>query len=177
MSVFDEKIAIDKTKLTQKIAFVAEDNFTIPVFSIKYFDTKTKEIKTISTKEIQVKVKNAKKKEALVIKKETSVESSDETNSFNTDSVSNVYLVVASLIGFIFGILIMLLKPWSLFRKEKKSISTKDPKTLLIKLLPFKDDKDVQEIVDILENNIYYGDSVKLDNKRVKIVIARYGIN
>jgi len=65
VSVFDEKIEVSNTNLTQKIAFVADGNFTVPSFSIKYFDLKTKSIKTISTKEIDIKVKNAKPKQEL----------------------------------------------------------------------------------------------------------------
>jgi len=175
VSVFDEKISIDKTKLTQKLAFVGEDSFTIPTFSIKYFDLKTKEIKTISTKEIKIKVKNPKKKENLVIKRETQTQIANETGASN--NISTIYIIIALLIGFIIGILVMIFKPWELFKKERKTISLKNPKTLLIKLLPFKDNKDVGEIINILEKNIYYGDSVELDKKKVKIIIEKYGID
>ena len=177
VSVFDEKIATGKTSVTQKIAFVSDSNFTIPAFSIKYFDKKTKEIKTISTKEINIKVKNAKKKEDLVIKKQNPAHISNETRTFRSDKISNVYIAIASLIGFVLGVLLMITKPWNLIKKEKKTISLKDPKGLLIKLLEFKDDAEVKEIADILEKNIYHGGDVKLDKKIIKTIISRYGIS
>ena len=179
VSVFDEKITINKTKLTQKLAFVGEEDFVIPPFTLKYFDTKTKEIKTISTKEIIVKVKqNKKKKEELLIKREEKNIVNNKVDYSPQSIVSNYYLWLSALAGFIVGILLMLLKPWNLFKSNKKSkISIKEPKVLLIKLLPFKDDSDVQVILDILENNIYSTNKVDIDKKRLKIILEKYKIN
>ena len=69
VSVFDEKIVIKGTKLSQKMAFISDRDFTIPPFKLKYFDIKTSQIKTISTKSIDVKVKGSKEKPTLTIKR------------------------------------------------------------------------------------------------------------
>lgn len=176
VSVFDEKIVIDKTRLNQKLAFVSEEDFRVPAFTLKYFDVNTKEIKTISTEPIAVKVKNAKKKEELVIKRETpKLESSEVINSSNGTNVSYSFVVIALIIGFGLGVVLMASKPWSLFKREK-SISMKDPKVLLVKLLPFKDDAEVQELIDIIENNLYSSDKKELDKKKIKEILKKYNL-
>ena len=177
VSVFDEKIVLDKTELTQKLAFVAEGNFTVPSFSLKYYDTDTQEIRTISTKPIAIKVKNAKKKEELVIKRETpNVESTvSSSTSSTTGEVSYSFVVIALIIGFGLGIILMVTKPWIHFKREKP-ISIKEPKILLVKLLPFKDDAEVQEIIDILENNLYSSEKKELDKKKLKEILKKYEI-
>lgn len=178
VAVFDEKIVIDRERLTQKLAFIAEDNFVIPPFSIKYFDTKIKEIKTITTKEIKIGVKNTKPKEKLVIKKEQNrLALDDKIESTTKAEVSYIFLSISLVIGFIIGVLVMMIKPWNLLKNDKKTTpSLKEPKILLIKLLPFKDDKEVQDIVDMLEKNIYSSQSVEIDKRRVKAVVEKYEI-
>jgi hypothetical protein len=174
VTVFDEKLVIKGTKLTQKIAFIAERGFTIPAFSLKYFDPKTKEIKTISSKVIEIKVKNAKVKEELTIKRED--KKSVEVDTGSNAEVDKTVLIITFVFGLIFGILLMLLKPLKRFKKEKSS-SLKEPKVLLMKLLPFKDDKEVGKIVDILEKNIYSNERLEYDKKVLKEILKKYEIN
>ncbi|MCW8894808.1 MAG: BatD family protein [Sulfurimonas sp.] len=172
VSVFDEKIAIEDTLLTQKIAFVAERDFKIPAFSLKYFDTETKKIKTISSKEIDIKVKNAKVKEELTIKRETP-QAKVDVSSGEFDKLT---LVIAFIIGLTCGILIMMIKPLKRLKKEKKS-SLKEPKVLLVKLFPFKDDEEVKNIIDLLEKSIYSGQKLELDKKALKEILKKYKID
>jgi hypothetical protein len=174
VNIFDEKIVIEGNRLTQKMAFVAENDFTIKPFVLKYFDPQTKEIKTISTNEIDIKVKNAKPKEELIIKKEVKKAPKLDASE-TTSSISSVWMLVVFLVGIICGVLIMLVKPWSFFNKEK-SFSIKDHKTLLIKLLPYKDDEEVKKIVDILENNIYSDAKIELDKKELKEIVKKYNL-
>jgi hypothetical protein len=149
VSVFDEKIVLNKSILTQKMAFVSDTDFTIAPFSLKYFNPQTKEIQTISSKAIDIKVKNAKPKEELVIKREE--KKSDEAVVETTSKeLSLTWIVLGFFIGLACGIVLTLLKPWKLFKREK-TVSIKDPKILLVKLLPYKNDAQVQEIIDILE--------------------------
>ncbi|QOY51299.1 BatD family protein [Candidatus Sulfurimonas baltica] len=174
VSVFDEKISIKEKLLTQNIAFVAERDFVIPSFSIKFFNPKTKETKTIATDKISIKVNNAKLKEELNIQKEEKP-LSDDVSHVNTQN-DRFTLLVTFLAGLTCGILIMLLKPLKLLKK-KKSLSVKEPKILLMKLLPYKDDTEVKEIVDILEKNIYSGQKLELDKKALKGLLKRYEID
>lgn len=172
VSVFDEKIVLKGTKLTQKMAFVADSDFTIPVFSLRYFDPQTKEIKTISTNEIAISVKGAKPQEELTIKREEITKEVPTVSSSNGE-FSLLLMIVTFVVGLAFGILLMLTKPWKKFSKEK-AISIKDPKVLLVKLLPFKDDEEVQKIVDILEKNIYSGENIEIEKKLLKEIVKKY---
>lgn len=171
VAVFDEKILVDANRLTQKIAFVSERDFVIPSFSIKYFDTKTKEIKSISTKEISVKVKNAKPQETLNIKKESDQISSDP-KSKNRDLLEMFMLFLS---GLIIGASIMFFIKKRVSKTSYRS-SIRDPKTLLMKLLPFKDDQEVKEIIEILEKNIYSNQNIKIDKKVINKIVQRYKI-
>jgi len=169
VNIFDEKIVVNGNKLIQKIAFVAERDFVIAPFVLKYFDPTTKEIKTISTNEINIKVKNAKPKEELTIKREVIEQPVVEAST----PVSNAYVIVIFILGLVSGLLLMMFKPWKLLKKEK-SFCIKDHKTLLIKLLPYKDDEDVQKIIDILEQNLYSNAKIDLDKKLLKELVKKY---
>ncbi len=174
VNVFDEKIIINGTKLTQKIAFVGQNDFVIKPFTLRYFDPSTKEVKTISTNEISIKVKNAKPQEELTIKREE--KKVEKTVSGVSDQFSTTWIAIVFLVGLVLGILLMSLKPWSFKRKEVK-VSIKEPKILLVKLLPYTEDENVQNIINILEKNIYEDAKIEIDKKVVKEIIKRYGIS
>lgn len=174
VNVFDEKIVLNGSKLTQKLAFVADTDFVIPPFTLKSYDPKTKEIKTASTKEIKIRVKNSNPKAKLTIKRDESMNSVKAKTS--QKEFSPYWSVLGFFIGLVFGILIMLLKPWKYFEK-KKTFSIKDTRVLLVKLLPYKNDEEVQKIVDILEKNIYSDEKVELDKKALKEIIKKYNIS
>lgn len=171
VNIFDEKISIDRNKLTQKIAFVAQSDFTIEPFTLKFFDPKTKDIKTIETNKIEIKVKNSKPKEELVIKKETQepieVESSEKS--------STLWTLLIFSVGLILGVIIGLVKPWKSIKKQK-SLSLKDERVLLVKLLPYRDDEDVKRVVEIIEQNIYSDKKTEIDKKLLREIIKRYGL-
>ncbi len=176
VSVFDEKIEIEGTLLTQNIAFVSERDFTIPSFSLKYFDLNTKSVKTISTEAIDIKVKNAKVKEELNIKRDQSDDKEIDTAHISKTEFDNLILIVVFIIGLVVGVLLMLVKSFSFSKKEKKQ-SLKNPKNLLMKLLPHKDDKDVQKVVDKLEASIYSGEKLELDKKTLRELLKRHKID
>jgi hypothetical protein len=45
-----------------------------------------------------------------------------------------------------------------------------------MKLLPFKDDQEVKEIIEILEKNIYSNQNIKIDKKVINKIVQRYKI-
>lgn len=173
VAIFDEKISIEKDVLTQKIAFVSERDFVIPSFSIKYFDPKTKETKIVSTKEISIKVKNAKPQEVLNIKKhETQSEVSEDLKA---PQIGTFVSLTFFLSGLALGVLIMFFMKKKIFKREDKR-SIKDPKTLLMKLLPFRDDEEVKAMIESLEKNIYSNQNIELDKKILRKIKERYKI-
>jgi hypothetical protein len=74
VNVFDEKIVVDGNKLTQKLVFVSDANFTIPAFEIVFFNTQTQKVQKIQTEPIEVVVMGAKPKEPLRIERQESAE-------------------------------------------------------------------------------------------------------
>ena len=161
--------------LTQKIAFLSESNFTIPPFELKFFNLDTNKTEIISTKEIAVKVKNAKPKEELVIKRET-VKSEPKT-VVNVTKNSYSELLIFFILGTVFGVVLMLLAPWNYFKRDTKYVDLKNPKILLIKLLPYKDNEDVKEFIEMIEAS-FYGDKKEiLDKKKLKGIIKKYNIS
>ncbi len=179
VNIFDEKIQLLKGGLSQKIVFVSEQNFTIPPFTLKYFDISTKEVKTIQTEPIEIKVKgNIAKKEVSITRNEASSVKIAETDKRVIVEKNNYfYISFAFIIGLLIGIIGMLLKSKKTSKKFKV-FDIKDEKVLLIKLLPFKDsNKDVEELVKILENNVYSKEKTSLDKKRLKEVLKKYDIS
>ena len=182
VNVFAEKIEIHGNKLTQKLAFVSDKDFTIPPFSIAFYNLKTKRVEKISTKPIHIKVSGAseQKSEELHMKKAeptSEAVSNAAQNSASSGGVSIFWTLLTFVLGTAFGIALMLIKPAELFKKEKK-LNIKDEKLLLVKLLPFKDkDADVQKIVDILEANIYSAKKEKIDKKLLKEILKKYDIS
>jgi len=172
LNILSGDTVIDGDTLTQKIIFIAENDFVIAPFVLKYFDPSVKRIKTLATKELHVKVKNAKLKEELIIKseeKEMGIEDENILMSFDLN------MIIVYVLGLISGILLILFKPYNFTRKQK-SVSLKEPKTLLIKLLPYLDDSKVQSIIDSLEKNIYTDAKVEVDKKVLKDVVEKYEI-
>ncbi len=175
VGVFEEKPLIEGSKLSQKITFVAQNDFVIPPFEIKYFDIKTKEIKSISTKEREVKVKNAKPKEELVIKTDNEQISKNSAIAIS-DGYDKSYLFIAFVVGVFLGTVLMILKPLINFKRTKKS-SIKEPRTLLAKLLPHKDDEEVRGVIEKLEQNIYTDKTLEIDKKALKELLKRLKID
>ncbi|MEN8303901.1 MAG: hypothetical protein ABFQ64_07510 [Campylobacterota bacterium] len=179
LSVFDEKIVVEGMKLTQKLAFVADNDFVVPPFELKFFNPKTKKIETVSTHEIKIEVSGQKAKPELKIKRDEAqpsvVEEKEEIQVVKS-GLNTMWMSLIFALGIAFGIVLMILRPWSLFKGEK-SLDIKDEKLLLVKLLPFKDDKEVQEILDILESNLYSLDKKKIDKKLLKELLQKYEIS
>ncbi|MBU1927813.1 BatD family protein [bacterium] len=179
VSVFDEKIAIESNKLTQKIAFVADGNFTIEPFTLSYFDLKEQKIKSITTEALNIEVKGGATapSELLVKRDESNVQTSEaETSQDQTGSISLVMGLSMFIGGLLLGLGVMLTQPWKYFKREK-SISIKEPKILLMKLLPYKEDAEVQDIMNILEKNIYANEKTKIDKEKLKEILKKYEIS
>jgi len=182
VSVFDEKIEINGKELSQKIAFVSDSDFVIPSFELKYFDTDTQKVKTIRTNEIAIKVINSKPKQELEIKRDTST--SDDTlviKSAPADSVRSGFdkmtLLLVLIVGVLIGFLLSKVKLSKKSSKKESKISLKNPKKLLVKLLPFKDDVEVKKILDSIEDSLYSDKKLEIDKKVLKEILKRYKLD
>jgi len=180
VNTFGEKIKIAGDTLTQKLAFVADKDFTVPSFSLAFYNLKTKRVEKIVTKPIPIKVQGATATPTkLTIQKgnEQKVEIKKAPLApVSSRSFSIAWTLTAFVVGLIIGIGLMLLKSFKIFKKEK-TFNPKDEKLLLVKLLPYKDiDEDVKKIVDILEANIYTNKSEIIDKKLLKEILKKYDI-
>ena len=110
-------------------------------------------------------------KEELTIKREEK-DSVDEVAA-GGNQLSNLWIALIFILGLVSGVLLMMLKPWKLSSKEK-TFSIKDPKTLLIKLFPYRNDVQVQKIIDALEKNIYSDAKIDIDKKLLKEIVKKY---
>lgn len=179
VSIFDEKIAIDGNRLTQKIAFVGDGNFTIEPFTLKYFDLKEQKVKEIATQALKIEVKGglSTKKELLVKKDESSEAVQVPQMSQKQDGAIGLMKgVMLFVLGLMVGLGIIFIKPWKYLKREK-SVSLKEPKLLLVKLMPYKEDVEVQKIMDILEKNIYAKEKITVDKEMLKELLKKYDIS
>ena len=175
VSVFDEKIVIKGDKLTQKLAFVSDENFTIPSFSLKFFDTKTKKIKTIKTKPINIKVLSKAKKEQLVVKTSSPTTKVIEKTKTVDANISTLYLFIAFFVGLGIGLSFVFVGKFKRVKKDKK-VSIKDKKLLFMKLLPYKENEDVQEMLDAIEKTFDDEKATNIDKKALKKLLMKYKI-
>lgn len=176
VNVFDEKIQIKDGVLMQKMAFVSQNDFTIPSFELKFYNPKTKKTQTVATKSFKIKVINSKpKQESLKIKREKSVKK-DLPQSSADIIISTISGLFIFLMGIVVGIFLSFIR---VVKKNKKrqAFNLKDEKVLFMKLLPYKDDSDVQDVLNLLESNIYSKSKNVIDKKLLKELIMRYDIS
>ena len=169
------KNGIYSSEYTKKIAFVGSRNFTIPSIEIKYFDTKTHEIKTLKSEPLHVDVIGAKsgaKDEPLTIEKG----SQTTKNTLFEGNCEFLYpaIAVSAFVGFLLGIGVILLKPFIARDKTETPVSHKDTKALLTKLIEFKEDDGVREMIELLERKAYLGENIAIDKTKLKELRKRY---
>ena len=180
VNIFDEKIVVKDSVLTQKLVFVSDKDFKIPAFTLVYFDVNSGEVKKLTTQEIAIKINGNAPKNELNIKREdtpTSVEKQETIKEVTVVKNNYLYLILAFILGVVVGVVIMLTLRRKSSKRNKK-LDIKDEKKLLIKLLPFKDlDLDVAKIVEVLEENAYSNTKQKIDKKTLKEIIKKYDIS
>ncbi|MDD2566896.1 MAG: oxygen-tolerance protein, partial [Thiovulaceae bacterium] len=175
VSVFEEKPLLEKGKWSQKITFVADGDFIIPPLALEYFDLATKTAQKLQTKPISIKIKNQQSPKELTILKQTQPASMKATEQAK-DIFFWVWIFVALVAGGCIGYVLAKKEVGNLFKKEAKS-SIREPKTLLMKLLPYKEDPEVSEIIAKLEKNIYEKQNLQIEKKILKEVLKRYGLS
>jgi hypothetical protein len=183
VSVFEDDAKVDHnikngvytSEYVKKIAFVGDKSFTIPPIEIKYFDTKTHEIKTLKSEALHVEVVGRSagaKNEPLKIEKS---EEKVTKNIFeNFTEFTYIAMAVSAFVGFLLGTGLMLLKPFMKKEKIDLPVSNKDLKLLLAKLIEFKEDIEVREMIEILEKKTYLGEDVKIDKTKLQELRKKY---
>ena len=160
----------------QKLALVAQRDFTIPAFELRYMDVATDSVKTIKTDPISIKVINATplpKEEVKITRPEKKVEQSQESKAVASSAIQSAFLV---FVGFIVGIAVAVI-PWRRLRnkeKRKATVSARESKEVLQLLMSnMKGDQEIEEMVTKLSENLYEGKSHPIDKKRLKEIVKK----
>jgi len=176
----------------QKIAIVADSNFTIPPIKFSYLDQHTKQPKTIQTQPITITVKGSPKPsmvtQSIVEQKPIQTQSiastaNDTVHTTLSSASSNQPLplerqLLGYLLGILSGIVLSMGFIWakkyltnrqpqerSLRQKVKRA---KEDKALFELLLPYKsDDPELNTIIKQLEENIYHGGTHPIDKQLI----------
>ena len=184
-NVFDEKPKIDEKNgiFSQKIAFVADSNFTIPSFGIRYFDPKTKKIVNKSTDPVAITVIGARAQEQTLEIKKTDEKSAAavSTHASRGSTIDSSFAITWVILSFIAGVfvggILVFFKFYVSTQKRLKRFSFDDKKALFIKLLPYKDHKDVKAVLDMLEDALYGEKKGDIEKEKIKEVIKKYNIH
>ena len=168
---------------TQKIALIADQNFTIPSLSLDYFDKKSKSVKTVKTEPIDIEVVGG----GAGVKAKPSIEVSP-TQKIEVPKVvaptvktkviiktEDSYLKYLFLgVGFLLGVgsmlLVNMIKKSKEAKKETDMVKAirkaKDDQALFNLLLPYsKKDKRISKALNLLEDNLYKGGQNKIDKE------------
>ena len=171
-------------KFTQKIAIVADRNYTIPPIEFTYFDSVAEKKVTLKTDPIDITVKGGGKKAAPVQVEaspqlQQALSQNGEENSGKEKVVTKevdsgakyLYLLAGLVLGGALSYFVMTLrlpsekKTVPIIRQIKKAKSDKDLYTLL---LPYaKEGEYIQEVLHKLEENLYKGADHKIDREEI----------
>ncbi len=176
------KNGVYKGQLKEKIAIVADSDYTIPKIELKYFDNREQKEVTISTNPVDIKVIGTPQYKAnsadnnAPIKVEVAKSSKPLVENRKLSSNKNNYLML--IVGFILGTLTLYFI--NIFREKKRDKKVELPITKAIKkskndkelyslLLPYaKDNEYIKDKLDRLEENIYK--SAKNSINRAEII-------
>jgi len=166
---------------TQKIAIIADQNFTIPSMELNYFDKESNETKTIKTDPIDIEViggeKGLTKPSSIEISPSQTIQTTPPKVITKTVTIKEdgyiKYLFL--LLGFIsgLGVAFGLYKLQNRTTKKESDIvkmikKAKGDKELFNVLLPYaKKDKIISKTLNELEENIYRNGKYKIDKEEL----------
>ena len=167
---------------TQKIAIIADSNFTIPSMELKYFDKDRKKVKTIKTKPIKIEVIGGDKsisKSSIEVSPSSKIEAPKVQTITKTKIVKvkeDAYIKYIFLaVGFILGaggVLSFYLIKNRVTKRESDIVKAikkaKSDRELFNILLPYaKKDKIISNALNKLEENIYKSGKNRIDREEL----------
>lgn len=164
----------------EKIALIADQNFTIPSLNLEYFDKSTKKVKIVKTEPINIEViggeKNVIKASTIEVSPSQMLQSPKKTETKVIIEKEDAYLKYLFLaIGFILGVILTVIIKSFKSKKTKQESNivkaikkTKDDRTLFNILLPHtKDSKIIANALNKLEENLYRNGKNKIDKEEL----------
>jgi hypothetical protein len=163
----------------QKIAIIADKDYTIPSIEFKYFDKTKNKVVTKKTQPIFIKVKGGAKvtktPKIVTAAKNLIMEEKEKKVAEKEDSyIKYIYLAVGIILGGLLTFIFLKLKlpkrePLPL---EKRIRKAKSDKELYEILLPFATHKDIKKILEKIEANIYKNEKNKIDKEEIIEILA-----
>lgn len=145
----------------------AKEDFTLPSFSLTFYDTQTHTIKTTQSEPILIRVNNPFVEESL---KGGVEEKTDENKKYK----KGFYMESISLIiGFLLGVLCVVLMQMLYKKKNRLKLPHfKNDKLLLQTLLSHKgENRQIDALIHALTNNLYHNESNVISKKEVNLVL------
>lgn len=165
-------------EFTQKIALIADKDFTIPAIKFSYFDKSLKKKVTRDTNPISIKVNGSAQVVETPTLKSSSIEVAKkeplpiEQTSTSQSFPNYLYLLFGFMGGVIVTILYFKINRVKKVKEEssivKKIQKAKGDRALFEVLLPYEtNDKFIKDILEKLEENIYSNGKNKISKKEV----------
>jgi hypothetical protein len=170
-TVYSDESEFSYNQWQQKFAIVADQNFTIPSFTLDYFDKNTQRKKSVTTQSIDVQVEGAQAVQKIANK--TVKKTVNMAGNLPANNLKYIYL----LLGVVIGGLISTLLIWFKHKKPNtdKNLTNqiklaRGDKALFNLLLPLNM-AELAEILQQLEANIYKNAQHKIRKKDIINVI------
>lgn len=161
---------------SQKLAIVAEKDFTIEALTLTYMDVATDQVKTIKTQPISIKVINAKASESEPLKV---IKASDELTppaQMQAKGLNTLDAIVVFAVGLLSGVILMMI-PWRRFKQNNTHANKFKPginKQTLQQLIPHvHEHEEIATMVQNLSENLYEGKSHSIDLKHLKALMEK----
>ena len=167
-------------KFKEKIALIADQNFTIPALTLDYFDKNTKSVKSIKTEPIKIEVmgaiKNNSKTSTIEVSPSQIIEAQTKGERKVVIEQEDSYLKYLFLaLGFIGGVIFTKIVNRPKSKKNKKELDivkaikkAKNNQELFNLLLPYaKKHKIITKALNQLESNLYHGGKNKIDKEEL----------
>ena len=159
---------------TQRIAFVAQNDYTIPRIELTYFDKNTNQVKTIHSEPISIKViNNNQNNSAVKIETNNTPKVSNDSKTSEIKKYKNInYLVLALIILFVILASLLFFKKKKTTKVEKDTVKAikkaKNDKELFELLLPYnKKSGIITDTLNKLEENLYKKTNHKIDKNEL----------
>lgn len=163
----------------EKVALIADRNFSVPSLELNYFDKFTKTVKTVHTKAISIEVIGTpqtatSRPSTIEVSPSQTITAPIQLKKEVIIKKEDGYLKYLFLfIGFILGILVMFLTTLSRKRAKKSGIPilkeihhAKNDRELFTLLLPYaKEGNVISKILNQLEENLYKEAQHKIDKE------------
>jgi len=151
----------------QKVSIISENDFTIPPFSLQYFNPITKQIQKITTEPINIKVTGMAKDTPQIEKADKNGNVPKNSLQDNDAFIRYSYGLIGFLIGLIIAYVFTKQSKWKKadtpFVKQIKT--SKNDKELYYLLLPHSQNPKLKVFIRLLEENIYKGKKEKIDKQ------------